>query len=135
VKTKATTWENPLTAATVPTTTSQAQDTATRRPNIAALNGIDPELAYLDPNLSAAMASKPGSTAKIVPGRSLSATARFNARTGKFESDPNRGPESVNEFNRMKRQSGFYFDVEAWERVGPLSFIFFQVVDYKYQIF
>lgn len=69
--------------------------------------GVDPELAYLDPSIRA------GSS-----GGSGSLTARFNARTGKFEGDPSRNPEHHSDFSRAKRQSSFFFDVDAWQKVS-----------------
>ena len=67
------------------------------------LGGIDPDLAYLDPTLAH------GPRAQIAGGFA----ARFNARTGKFEGDPNRNPDSVSEFTRQRKKEEFYFDVGA----------------------
>ncbi|KAF9262825.1 hypothetical protein L218DRAFT_928851 [Marasmius fiardii PR-910] len=65
--------------------------------------GIDPSLAYLDPSLAA-----------TGPGAGV-ATARFNARTGQFTRPDGRDPTHLSEYERMKRMSEFYFDVNAWE--------------------
>jgi len=71
----------------------------------AALNGIDPALAYLDPTLYAARpAGAPPNTF----------TAKFNARTGRFTSD-GRDPSYLSEAERAKRMSSVFFDVEKWE--------------------
>lgn len=71
--------------------------------------GIDPELAYLDPSLQSGSGGQAGAAV----------TARFNARTGKFQggSEANRNPEYHSDFSRAKRQSSFFFDVDAWEKV------------------
>ncbi|KAG9026636.1 hypothetical protein FRB95_008637 [Tulasnella sp. JGI-2019a] len=71
----------------------------------AALNGIDPALAYLDPTLYAAKTTG-------APGQSF--TAKFNARTGRFSTDA-RDPSHLSEAERAKRMSSVYFDVEKWE--------------------
>ncbi|KAJ3774682.1 hypothetical protein FB446DRAFT_727858 [Lentinula raphanica] len=70
--------------------------------------GIDPSLAHLDPSL-----------AGPVPGSSLGAygaTAKFNARTGQFTRVDARDPTHLSEYERAKRMSEFYFDVNAWEK-------------------
>jgi len=70
----------------------------------AVAQGIDPQLAHLDPSLAT--------------GPSLSSgafTARFNARTGAFTAVDGRDPSHLSEYERAKRMSQFYFDVGAWE--------------------
>ncbi|KAH9487207.1 hypothetical protein JR316_0001276 [Psilocybe cubensis] len=86
--------------------------------------GIDPVLARLDPSLVAS-AMAPGQT---VPGSLPTFTAQFNARTGRFaavssssssflpsSSGPVRTPAHLSEYERAKRMSSFYFDVDKWE--------------------
>ncbi|TFK75543.1 hypothetical protein BDN72DRAFT_757513 [Pluteus cervinus] len=72
--------------------------------------GIDPSLAYLDPSLVQSIGGAP------IPG-SLppSFSAKFNARTGQFARPDARDPTHLSEFERAKRMSQFYFDVNAWE--------------------
>ncbi|CAH7688192.1 hypothetical protein BY996DRAFT_7145616 [Phakopsora pachyrhizi] len=71
------------------------------------LEGIDPELAHLDPKTSRLLKDS-RSTPSFV--------AKFNSRTGKFESDPSHDPSRVSEYNRARTQSRAYFDVEGWEK-------------------
>ncbi|CDO68608.1 hypothetical protein BN946_scf184996.g39 [Trametes cinnabarina] len=72
----------------------------------AVAQGIDPALAHLDPSLLAGP-SNPGA---------FTYTAKFNARTGAFAKTDARDPSHLSEFERAKRMSEFYFDVNAWER-------------------
>ncbi|KAK0225201.1 hypothetical protein EDD85DRAFT_856895 [Armillaria nabsnona] len=98
-----TTWENPL----VPQPQSQPEAAASSSSYDAALAaGIDPSLAYLDPALSA-----PAGTSSAA----YTATAKFNARTGRFTANDARDPTHMSEYERAKRMSEFYFDVGAWE--------------------
>lgn len=92
--TNETTWQNPFEA--------PAADPA---PEASSSNGIDPELAYLDP------ATKTGSSSA-----NPSYTARFNARTGRFEGDPTFDPSRVSEYSRGRKQASAYFDVDGWEK-------------------
>jgi hypothetical protein len=41
--------------------------------------------------------------------------AKFNARTGQFAPMSSRTPGHLSEFERAKRMSEFYFDVNKWE--------------------
>jgi hypothetical protein len=107
VKTKETTWTNPIVG------TPKA---APKKDARQVLQGVDPDLAYLDPNLSVALSSS-ASNGGTVAGGAYAAAGRFNARTGKFEGDPSRNPDFVSDFSRMKRQSNIYFDVDGWEKV------------------
>ncbi|PPQ76940.1 hypothetical protein CVT24_009075 [Panaeolus cyanescens] len=74
--------------------------------------GIDPALAHLDPSL----------LAPAVPGSSFSAgglptfQAKFNNRTGQFTATNSRTPGHLSEYERAKRMSEFYFDVNQWEK-------------------
>ncbi|QRV98795.1 hypothetical protein RhiJN_26814 [Ceratobasidium sp. AG-Ba] len=130
-RTAETTWVNPLeppaasssnsdpAAAPTPSTSS-----AQPQPEVAAaaptepeekppqdlsyLNGIDPELAYLDPSLAV-----PPTGAK---GPVPTFTARFGARSGKFTAMDGRQPEHLSEAARAQRMSSVYFDTAAWER-------------------
>ncbi|KAF8327581.1 uncharacterized protein EI90DRAFT_3067306 [Cantharellus anzutake] len=129
--TNTTTWVNPL----APAQPDTKEDTKTRTPEAStsapssqpppsqpsssakpaaptsdALGGIDPELAFLDPSL--AYAGPSASSTSIVP----SFTAKFSARTGKFAGASARDPSHVSEYERAKRMSEAYFDVEAWQK-------------------
>lgn len=113
-KTQETTWTNPLVPDTV-ASSSAGPSTATKTSGPAAnstaghnpvLDGIDPDLIYLDPTMA-------------VPGMPKAAgtySARFNARTGRFTAMDARDPTHMSEYERMKRQSSAFFDVGAWER-------------------
>ncbi|KAG2006896.1 hypothetical protein CC2G_014636 [Coprinopsis cinerea AmutBmut pab1-1] len=73
--------------------------------------GIDPALAHLDPSLLSS-----------VPGRPVDAsgiplfTAKFNRHTGAFAKADSRDPGHFSEYERAKRMSEFYFDVNQWEK-------------------
>lgn len=71
--------------------------------------GIDPSLAHLDPALVTATTSASG-------GPIPTFQAKFNARTGAFTKPDARTPGHLSEYERMKRMSQFYFDVNAWEQ-------------------
>jgi hypothetical protein len=73
--------------------------------------GIDPSLAYLDPTL----AGPAGSSG------AYAATAKFNAHTGHFAKSDARDPSHLSEYERAKRMSEFYFDVNAWEQQRALE--------------
>jgi hypothetical protein len=73
----------------------------------AAAQGIDPSLAHLDPSLAG-----PSS----VPGGAYNFTARFNAHTGTFTRPDGRDPTHLSEYERMKRMSSVYFNMEQWEQ-------------------
>ena len=77
-----------------------------------ALGGIDPELAFLDPSLVQALPS----TASTTPSYAPTFTAKFSARTGKFSGASSRDPSHVSEYERAKRMSEAYFDVETWQK-------------------
>lgn len=125
-----TTWTNPLqpsdtTTMAAPSTEPPAtSDSATPEPDhpssssasqynaleaAALAQGIDPSLAYLDPSLVTATTSASG-------GPVPAFQAKFNARTGAFARPDARTPGHLSEFERMKRMSEFYFDVNAWEQ-------------------
>lgn len=109
-KTQETTWTNPMTAEGQ---AQQQQKNEQQRPvNAEDYGGVDPELAYLDPSLRSAGAA---SSAEFT-----GTTARFNARTGKFEGGRagNRKPEHHSDQSRARRQSSFFFDVKTWEKVS-----------------
>ncbi|KAF5325134.1 hypothetical protein D9619_010056 [Psilocybe cf. subviscida] len=74
--------------------------------------GIDPALAHLDPSLLQSSAI-PGSTSG--PGELPTFQAKFNARTGQFAPMSSRTPGHLSEYERAKRMSEFYFDVNKWE--------------------
>ena len=107
LKTKETTWTNPI---------ASAKDKVAPKKDVRALlQGVDPDLAYLDPSLSAAMTT--ASPSGTVAGSAYGTAGRFNARNGKFEGNPDKNPDWVSDFSRMKRQSNIYFDVDGWEKV------------------
>ena len=72
----------------------------------AAAQGIDPSLAYLDPSLAGPSA----------PGAAYNFSARFNAHTGTFTRPEGRDPTHLSEYERMKRMSSVYFNMEQWEQ-------------------
>ncbi|KAK0185830.1 hypothetical protein F5146DRAFT_1143348 [Armillaria mellea] len=98
-----TTWENPLLPQPQPQPEAAASSSSSYDAALAA--GIDPSLAYLDPTLNA-----PAGTSAA-----YTATAKFNARTGRFTANDARDPTHMSEYERAKRMSEFYFDVGAWE--------------------
>ncbi|THH31840.1 hypothetical protein EUX98_g2373 [Antrodiella citrinella] len=120
--TQETTWTNPLqpstpeAADTTPTpsdpseppvasssSATPSQLSRMRELQAAALaQGIDPSLAYLDPSLVSGPA---------VEGYA----AKFNARTGTFTRPDGRDPSHLSEYERAKRMSEFYFDVNKWQ--------------------
>ena len=71
----------------------------------ATAQGIDPALAHLDPSLGGSSTNPAAFTY----------TAKFNARTGAFTRPDGRDPTHLSEYERAKRMSEFYFDVNAWE--------------------
>lgn len=118
--TQETTWANPLQSTGEPST-SAAPESSTSLTEAstsgstssiydlqaaAAAQGIDPSLAHLDPSLAAGPSSNPA----------FSYTAKFNARTGAFAKPDGRDPTHLSEYERAKRMSEFYFDVNAWEK-------------------
>ncbi|KAG9118961.1 hypothetical protein FRC07_006251 [Ceratobasidium sp. 392] len=72
------------------------------------LNGIDPDLAYLDPTLAVPPAGAKGPVPTF--------SARFGARSGKFTAMDGRQPEHLSEAARAQRMSSVYFDTAAWEK-------------------
>ena len=77
-----------------------------------AAQGIDPSLAYLDPSLAGAP-SVPGSSSS---SGTYNFTAKFNAHTGAFARPDGRDPTHLSEYERMKRMSSVYFNMEQWEQ-------------------
>jgi len=72
----------------------------------AVAQGIDPSLAHLDPSLAGPSA----------PGGAYNLTAKFNAHTGAFARPDGRDPTHLSEYERMKRMSSVYFNMEQWEQ-------------------
>jgi len=72
----------------------------------AVAQGIDPSLAHLDPSLAGPSA----------PGAAYNYSARFNAHTGTFTRPDGRDPTHLSEYERMKRMSSVYFNMEQWEQ-------------------
>lgn len=122
-ETNETTWENPLVQAAESSTPAATASSSSVTPSaeeasasLSAYNalqaaamaqGIDPSLAYLDPSLAGPV---PGSSSGA-----YGAAAKFNARTGQFTRVDARDPSHLSEYERAKRMSEFYFDVNAWE--------------------
>jgi WW domain-containing protein len=75
----------------------------------AAAQGIDPSLAYLDPSLAGGPSAAGGSGA-------YNFTAKFNAHTGTFTRPDGRDPTHLSEYERMKRMSSVYFNMDQWEQ-------------------
>lgn len=129
-RTSETTWVNPLDpASSASGSTAQPQPEAQVPPtddkpkegsenpdeigeapprDLSYLNGIDPDLAYLDPTLAVPSAGAKGPVPTF--------TARFGARSGAFTAMDARRPEHLSESARALRMSSVYFDTEAWER-------------------
>jgi hypothetical protein len=105
-KSNETTWENPLLAPAASTSTlptpAPATDPSGRA--IISYDGIDPELAYLDPSYSRANSSA-----------APSFQARFNSRTGRFQGDPTMNPDRISEFSRGERQQNAFYDTASWQ--------------------
>ena len=72
----------------------------------AAAQGIDPSLAHLDPTLAGPSA----------PNSAYTFSAKFNAHTGAFTKPDGRDPTHLSEYERMKRMSSVYFNMEQWEQ-------------------
>jgi hypothetical protein len=72
----------------------------------AAAQGIDPSLAHLDPTLAGPSAAN----------SAYSFSAKFNAHTGAFTKADGRDPTHLSEYERMKRMSSVYFNMEQWEQ-------------------
>ncbi|KAL5514686.1 hypothetical protein ACEPAG_2002 [Sanghuangporus baumii] len=106
LRTNETTWSNPLVPSDASSAANVSASSRVSAHEAAAAAGIDPDLAYLDPTLIAG----PSAPAP------LSYTAKFNARTGAFASPDARDPEHVSEYERMKRMSNFYFDMDSWQK-------------------
>lgn len=106
-----------------PTTTTSTSAPLRALPTADELGGIDPELAFLDPSL----ASSTSSSSRTGPVPTF--TAKFNAHTGRFAASTIPGigttaatpaglrdPNHVSEYERAKRMSEAYFDVDAWKQ-------------------
>lgn len=124
-QTQETTWTNPLRTSAAPSAASAASTSTSPEPSTSAIpatpaslaslyqlqeaaaaQGIDPSLAHLDPTLIAGPSSS---------GAGFEHAAKFNARTGAFTKADARDPTHLSEYERAKRMSQFYFDVNAWE--------------------
>ncbi|TRM67150.1 hypothetical protein BD626DRAFT_484877 [Schizophyllum amplum] len=118
-----TTWQNPLdpsasasSSAAGPSISSAAEQPTPQQPQpyapydavqqAALQQGIDPALAYLDPTLASSSSSTPAQAFQ----------AKFNARTGAFTAMNARDPSHLSEYERMKRMSDVFFDVNKWEQ-------------------
>ena len=75
----------------------------------AAAQGIDPSLAHLDPSIAGAPSAAGGSGL-------YNFTAKFNAHTGAFTRPEGRDTTHLSEYERMKRMSSVYFNMEQWEQ-------------------
>ncbi|EIN14659.1 hypothetical protein PUNSTDRAFT_140894 [Punctularia strigosozonata HHB-11173 SS5] len=124
--TQETTWTNPLEPSASTSTSTSAPDTNAEDKGegsstpaststsmydalqaAALAQGIDPSLAHLDPSLLAGPGGSSGAYAF---------QAKFNARTGAFAKTHARDPTHLSEYERAKRMSEFYFDVNQWEK-------------------
>ncbi|GAA5940485.1 WW domain-containing protein [Sporobolomyces koalae] len=115
-KTNETTWTNPRdpTTASTPSTaphpplpTEEPTDSQQPPESSNALPPIDPDLAWLDP--AAAARGSSSSTA--------AQTARFNARTGRFQVENHHlTPDRISDYQRSNRQQEAYYDVKGWEQ-------------------
>ncbi|CDZ97400.1 WW domain [Phaffia rhodozyma] len=77
-------------------------------------SGIDPSLAHL----------LPGGGFSATDPSTYTAQARFNTRTGRYETpaDSSRAPDHLSDHSKMKRQNDAFFDTEAWEREKDAAF-------------
>ncbi|KAB5591951.1 hypothetical protein CTheo_4629 [Ceratobasidium theobromae] len=120
IRTAETTWVNPLDPASSASSSTQQQQSTGQQvsteqsqgmeqapPDMSHLNGIDPELAFLDPTLAVPSAGATGPVPMF--------SARFGARSGKFTAMDGRTPEHMSEAARAQRMSSVYFDTQAWE--------------------
>lgn len=101
-KTGVTTWENPLEK-------EPEASTATDEKTAEDYGGIDPDLAYLDPNLKYGI--RPNG-----PGATGGFTALFNAKTGRFDADPSKSAALSNDVGRERWHKGLLFDVDTYEQ-------------------
>ncbi|GAA5988363.1 hypothetical protein JCM5350_004414 [Sporobolomyces pararoseus] len=120
-KTNETTWENPKqskkaqaeSASTSVPTTEPSTSSAPQPPlpseeptTSDGLPPIDPDLAWLDPSAAARGGSSTTSAQ----------SARFNARTGRFQVDSKLTPDRISDYQRSHRQQEAYYDVKGWEQ-------------------
>ena len=101
-RTNETTWENPISAPTASGSTQQPPLPIEED----RFDGIDPDLAYLDPKYSTATSN----SSSYAP----TFQARFNSRTGRFQGDPTMNPDRVSEFKRGERQQEAFYDTNSW---------------------
>ncbi|GAA5967291.1 hypothetical protein JCM3765_005592 [Sporobolomyces pararoseus] len=115
-KTNETTWENPKeskkseaesASSTTDPSTSSVQPPLPTEPSTSSegLPPIDPDLAWLDPSAARGSSSTTGAQ-----------SARFNARTGRFQVDPKFTPDRISDYQRSHRQQEAYYDVKGWEQ-------------------
>ncbi|WVR09513.1 hypothetical protein IAU60_006581 [Kwoniella sp. DSM 27419] len=107
----------PLPSGPAPTSSAYAHaQTQAQAPMTNAWESTDPSLPEIDEGLLH-MVGGGGSTAR---GGAMDPTmqrATFNARTGRFTpQDYQYTVGHLDEYNRAKRMSNHYFDVDAWER-------------------
>ncbi|KAM0790205.1 hypothetical protein ACM66B_005520 [Microbotryomycetes sp. NB124-2] len=108
--TSETTWTNPLEAGgSQPDATASGDGTSDDQPTAPGASqdqygGIDPDLAFLDPNLKRRADQGVGATVQ----------GRFNARTGRFQADATANPDRVSEYNRGMRQQQAFYNVDSW---------------------
>lgn len=98
-KTQKTSWENPLEAPIAPPLPPTAG------PSLDRYEGIDPDLAYLDPSYI---------SNSVNDGTNFSTSARFNSRTGRFQGDPSMNPDRISDYNRSERQQEAFYDTKSW---------------------
>ena len=97
----------PSSSGATPVPASIAQIYALQEAAVA--QGIDPSLAHLDPSLAGGPSAPGGSGA-------YNFSAKFNAHTGTFTRPDGRDPTHLSEYERMKRMSSVYFNMEQWEQ-------------------
>lgn len=103
-KTNETTWSNPRQSTSAeagpsaPTEAEPSDSRAAELPTEGGLPPIDPDLAWLDPAAARRSAGQ------------VTQTARFNARTGRFQADPAMNPDRISDFKRGQRQQEAFYD-------------------------
>jgi hypothetical protein len=108
-ETGVTTWDNPLQVQAAAESITSAIDSIAAKsstPTAEDFGGIDPDLAYLDPNLAR---SRAGSSHAPV------FKAAFNARTGRFQGDPSLNPDRISDYKRAERQQEAFYNKQAWD--------------------
>lgn len=136
-KTGETTWTNPLApspsaattaaagpsssgATTAATAATAAPSTAMSDEDFAAMHGIDPDLAFLDPQLYAARLASAKGGGSAASAAAYGASGAFDTRTGKFVPSAAvlsgvHDPSRLSQVARSTRQMEVFFDVNAYQ--------------------